>query len=96
MHDIVYDFAQFVNRNECASIEIGDLESSLISNFFDKVHHSILVFDRSALFPVSIFNAEKLRSLLIYGLPETCQPILRSVFDAMTCLRALRITGDIS
>ncbi|KAJ4719014.1 Disease resistance protein [Melia azedarach] len=93
MHDIVHDLAQFVSRNECASIEICDPDSSLTSTSFDKVRHSTLVLKRDTSFPVSIFSAQKLRSLFIHVWSGRCQG---KVFDSLTCLRALSISGSLS
>ncbi|XP_024039350.1 putative disease resistance protein RGA3 [Citrus clementina] len=90
MHDIVHGFAQLLTKVECAAMEVGSVgEPPLLRNIcYEKLRHSILVLHYNASFPVSIFNAKKLRSLLIQGYSLQHMP---SFFDQLTCLRALRI-----
>ncbi|KAH9669968.1 hypothetical protein KPL70_022008 [Citrus sinensis] len=96
MHDVVHDFAQSLTNNECVALEVhGDEEPlSLINNSQDKLRHSISVLDKVASFPVSIFNAKKLRSLLIRSPLEVLSPVLKGLFDQLTCLRTFKIDGE--
>ncbi|KDO57002.1 hypothetical protein CISIN_1g042509mg [Citrus sinensis] len=64
MHDVIHDFAQFLSKNERFSIGVDDPEES---TSMEKLRHFMLVLGKSVAFPVSIFKARKLRSLLIVG-----------------------------
>ncbi|KDO43461.1 hypothetical protein CISIN_1g043450mg, partial [Citrus sinensis] len=66
MHDIVHDFAQFVSRKECLWVEINGTKELVINFFGEKVRHIGLNFQRGASFPMSFFEFDRLRSLLIY------------------------------
>ncbi|KAH9668920.1 hypothetical protein KPL70_021577 [Citrus sinensis] len=94
MHDIVHDFAQYLTKNECLSIEAnGDHPLSLINNSVEKVRHSMLKLGYDS-FPDSIFSAKKLRSFLIHSTnKDLISPVLPVLFDQLTCLRTLKITG---
>ncbi|KDO39602.1 hypothetical protein CISIN_1g042336mg [Citrus sinensis] len=97
MHDIVHDFAQFLTKNECFAKEIDGVEGSLwINTSEEELRHSMLVFGNEASFPVFMFNAKKLRSLLIHNIPieVSSSPVLQVLFNQFTCLRALKITRN--
>ncbi|KAH9751253.1 hypothetical protein KPL71_014218 [Citrus sinensis] len=96
MSDAVHDFAQFLTKHEYFSIEADGSEESLTKTSLEKFRHSILVLGRRASFPVSIFKAKKLRSLLIHSEFEVSFHVLQGLFDYLTCLRALKITGKVS
>ncbi|XP_031282927.1 putative disease resistance protein RGA3 [Pistacia vera] len=101
MHDIVHDFAQFLNRNECFNVEIHGNEESLI-NYFDqeKVRHLMLTVSKEASLPISICSIKRLRSLVIscgdfsYSLPNDI--LSKLLFGELTCLRALCFDFPIS
>ncbi|KAL9459551.1 hypothetical protein AB3S75_002868 [Citrus x aurantiifolia] len=93
MHDIVHDFAQYLTKNECLSIEANGHPLSLINNSVEKVRHSMLKLGYDS-FPDSIFSAKKLRSFLIHSTnKDLISPVLPVLFDQLTCLRTLKITG---
>lgn len=96
MSDAVHDFAQFLTKHEYFSIEADGSEESLTKTSLEKFRHSMLVLGRRASFPVSIFKAKKLRSLLIHSEFEVSFHVLQGLFDHLTCLRALKITGKVS
>ncbi|GAY69105.1 hypothetical protein CUMW_269450 [Citrus unshiu] len=66
MHDIVHHFAQFVSSKECLWLEMYDNKESVIKPSGDKVRHLGLNFEGGASFPMSFFEFDRLRSLLIY------------------------------
>ncbi|XP_024039278.1 putative disease resistance protein RGA1 [Citrus clementina] len=95
MHDIVHDFAQFVSKKECLWVEINGTKESVIKPSGDKVRHLGLNFQGGASFPMSFFEFDRLRSLLIY---DESHPnlslngsILQELFSKLACLRALVI-----
>lgn len=96
MHDIVHDFAQFLTKNECMILEVNGPEELTWDSDSRKARHSTLVVAATAPFPVSISNADKLRTLSIrhednkriaYALPELCR--------RLTCLRALNLRNSL-
>ncbi|XP_024039286.1 disease resistance protein RGA2-like [Citrus clementina] len=96
MHDIVHDFAQFVSSKECLWLEINGTKESVINVFGDKIRHLVLNFQRGASFPMSFFEFDRLRSLLIYDRSYSNRSlngsILRELFSKLACLRALVIS----
>ncbi|GAY62610.1 hypothetical protein CUMW_219210, partial [Citrus unshiu] len=96
MHDIVHDFAQYLTRKEFAAIEVDGDENplSLTSTCQEKLRHLTLTLGLRAKFPVSLFDAKKLRSLILFYDAEdqsAASPVLQGLFDQLTCLRALKI-----
>ncbi|XP_024040912.1 disease resistance protein RGA2-like [Citrus clementina] len=106
MHDIVHDFAQFISRKECLWLEINGTKETVINSFGDKVRHLRLKFQGGASFPMSFFEFDRLRTLLIYdeslsntslfddespSNPSLNSSILRKLFSKLACLRALVI-----
>ncbi|KAH9717463.1 hypothetical protein KPL71_021822 [Citrus sinensis] len=96
MHDIVHDFAQYLTRKEFAAIEVDGDENplSLTSTCQEKLRHLTLMLGLRAKFPVSIFDAKKLRSLILFDVTEDQSAAsrgLQGLFDQLTCLRALKI-----
>ncbi|KDO38920.1 hypothetical protein CISIN_1g037465mg, partial [Citrus sinensis] len=100
MHDIVHDFAQFVCRKECLWLEIDGNKESVINFFGGKVRHLGLNFEGGAPLPMSFFEFDRLRSLLIYD--ESLSnlslngSILPELFSKLACLRALVISQSSS
>ncbi|KAK9215539.1 hypothetical protein WN944_007544 [Citrus x changshan-huyou] len=98
MHDIVHDFAQYLCRNECLTVEIHSGEELAISSFGEKkIHHLLLTLSRGASVPISIWgNVKGLRSLLVKSDEYSwSSEVLPQLFDKLTCLRALKLeVGD--
>ncbi|XP_044482039.1 putative disease resistance protein RGA3 [Mangifera indica] len=97
MHDLVHDFAQFLNKNECVHIEVDGFKKPPISSFNrEKVCHVMTTICSEGLFPDSIFSLRRMHSFLYnsedsgHSLPPN---ILPKLFGELTCLRALSITG---
>ncbi|KAL9459566.1 hypothetical protein AB3S75_002882 [Citrus x aurantiifolia] len=99
MHDIVHDFAQYLTRKEFAAIEVDGDENplSLANTCQEKLRHLTLTLGLRAKLPVSIFDAKKLRSLILFYSSDdqvAASPVLPGLFDQLTCLRALKM-GDL-
>ena len=96
MHDIVHLFAQYLTRREFAAIEVDGDENplSLTNSCQEKLRHLTLMLGLPTKFPVSIFDAKKLRSLSLFYDSKgqsAASPVLQGLFDQLTCLRALKI-----
>ncbi|XP_044497255.1 putative disease resistance protein RGA4 [Mangifera indica] len=96
MHDIVHDFAQFLNKNEYCTAEINEGSEELVINTSnEKVRHSMLMLYNMATFPIPLCSIKSLRSLFIvckgfkYMKPNDDLP---NLFGELTCLRALDIS----
>ncbi|XP_031262154.1 putative disease resistance protein RGA3 [Pistacia vera] len=101
MHDIVHDFAQFLTKNECFSIEIEIekySESQLKSSLKNVRHSMVTLREEKYLFPIEgegasfslcIYNENKLRSLLVKRKYKPNKLILSKLFDNLS-LRALQ------
>ncbi|KAK3220062.1 hypothetical protein Dsin_014032 [Dipteronia sinensis] len=95
MHDIVHDFAQFLTKNECFALKDKDFGESSINVSFEKACHLLFMVDKNSLFPISICNSKKLRSLLIQfeSSKHSVDRVLLKLWGQNTCLRALAMTG---
>ncbi|KAK2633641.1 hypothetical protein Ddye_032800 [Dipteronia dyeriana] len=88
MHDMVHDMAQYLTKNECFSVEVDNTEGFQLHR---NVHHSMIMLKRGSSFPISIFNENKLRSLVFdcnYS-GERMYIDTSKLFDHMSCLRTL-------
>ncbi|KAL5757605.1 hypothetical protein ACOSP7_020216 [Xanthoceras sorbifolium] len=92
MHDMVHDFAQYLTKNECFSVEADDSEGFPLNSSYSKARHSMIVLKRNALVSTSIFQENRLRSLIFEGASwwdDTCIDI-SNLLNHLTCVRALR------
>ncbi|XP_031277193.1 putative disease resistance protein RGA3 [Pistacia vera] len=97
MHDLVHDFAQFLSKNECMSIEVDGLKDPIInSSYHEQVCHLMVTIYREDSFPDSIFTLRRIRSFL-YNFEDSSNQlapnILPKLFGKLTCLKALTIGG---
>ncbi|XP_031263375.1 putative disease resistance protein RGA3 [Pistacia vera] len=97
MHDLVHDFAQFLSKNECMSIEVDGLKDPIInSSYHEQVCHLMVTILRESSFPDPIFSLRRIRSFL-YNSEGSSYPlapnILPKLFGGLTCLKALTIGG---
>ncbi|KAI9161379.1 hypothetical protein LWI28_016814 [Acer negundo] len=97
MHDIVHDVAQYLSKNECCMIEVQDaFREESMNALCEKARHLRLMVRGSDTFPISICNFKKLRSLLIkvdYVVSKLTGKVIQKLFDELTCLKALRMSG---
>ncbi|XP_031277190.1 putative disease resistance protein RGA3 [Pistacia vera] len=95
MHDLVHDFAQFLSKNECISIEVDGLKDPITnSSYHEQVCHLMVTIHREDSFPDSIFSLRRIRSFLynFEGSSYSLAPnILPKLFGELTCLKALTI-----
>uniref|UniRef100_A0A2N9I2S8 NB-ARC domain-containing protein n=1 Tax=Fagus sylvatica TaxID=28930 RepID=A0A2N9I2S8_FAGSY len=84
MHDIVHDFAQLMTKNECFTIN-SDKKLGLD---YKNARHLRFESTRYGEFPVSIYNAKNVRTLVIKGLWDD------NLFQHFRCLRTLTLTLD--
>ncbi|KAA3489264.1 Cysteine/Histidine-rich C1 domain family protein [Gossypium australe] len=95
MHDIVHDFAQFLTKNECLMLAMEVVkEPSRIDSYNGNFRHLVLVLEKESPFPSSIYNVEKLRSLLIksFNKNSSISGALPKLFDQLKCLRSLDLS----
>ncbi|XP_031251497.1 putative disease resistance protein RGA3 [Pistacia vera] len=98
MHDLVHDFAQFLSKNECISIEVDGLKDPIInSSYHEQVCHVMVTIHRNGSFPDSILSLKRIRSFL-YNFDDSSGPLapnmLPKLFGELTCLKALSIGGN--
>ncbi|XP_021904950.1 putative disease resistance protein RGA1 isoform X2 [Carica papaya] len=91
MHDIVHDFAQFLAKNECFSIEASDIEVHKIESLHERTRHLTMFIGKKSPFPASVYKLKKLRSLLVRFPPHNSE-ILLDLFSQLSCLRSLAFT----
>ncbi|XP_031281019.1 disease resistance protein RGA2-like [Pistacia vera] len=94
MHDIVYDFAQFIAKNECFIMEVNDSAKSKSESSYEKVPHLMIIFEREGSFPVPVYNDRELRSLVVEPRGGFMSDVdLGKLFDRLTCLRTLDLSN---
>ncbi|RVW23887.1 putative disease resistance protein RGA3 [Vitis vinifera] len=64
MHDIVYDFAQFLTNNECLIVE-DDCENLKTNLSRQKGRHATVIVHRSTRSSLSVINVRNLHTLLV-------------------------------
>ncbi|PON60514.1 LRR domain containing protein [Trema orientale] len=92
MHDIVHDFAQFLTKNECVTMEVEGVEEKLKS-VDEKARHLTLVLGSNAEFPsqnYSNLNEKNLRTLFVVSSRYKSR-VDRLLFLQFTCLRTLSL-----
>jgi hypothetical protein len=83
MHDIVHDFAHLMTKNECFTIN-SDMKLGLD---YKNARHLCFESTKYGEFPVSIYNAKNLRTLVIKSLWDD------NLFQHFRCLRSLTLDG---
>ena len=94
MHDIVHDFAQFLTKNECMIMEVNGVNEGRMD--CRKARHLTILVAAPAPFPVSICNAEQLRTLSIrHDDNRGIASVLPVLCRQLTCLRALNLRNSL-
>jgi Leucine-rich repeat (LRR) protein len=93
MHDIVHDFAQYMTKNECLTMDCT-LGEATMETSIERVRHLSMMLSKETSFPVSIHKAKGLRSLLIDTRDPSLGAALPYVFKQLTCIRSLNLTGS--
>ncbi|KAJ4718811.1 Disease resistance protein [Melia azedarach] len=97
MHDMIHDFAQFMHKKECFTIEISSCDDPLLDSLEEKTClHALFIIRDTGLFPISIYRAKRLRSLLIkcegHDDKSLSPEVISKIFGELTSLRALVFT----
>ncbi|GAV64319.1 NB-ARC domain-containing protein [Cephalotus follicularis] len=96
MHDIVHDFAQFLTKNECFTMELNGPEESVVDSSRVKARHTMMVVAQNGSIPTSICGVKKLRSLIVESMSQTWvmnNAEVHELFDHLTCLRSLELSA---
>ncbi|GKV28584.1 hypothetical protein SLEP1_g37608 [Rubroshorea leprosula] len=94
IHDIVHDFAQFLTRGECLSMDAGSSDS--IEGFNESARHVMLMIQNSGDgCPTRIYDARNLCTLLVdsAGVREYDVDLLK-LFDKLKFLRMLKCQSN--
>jgi hypothetical protein len=65
MHDIVHDFAQYMTKNECLTVDVNALGGATVETSIERARHLSMMLSEESSFPEFIQKAKGLRSLLI-------------------------------
>ncbi|KAK5792587.1 putative disease resistance protein RGA3 [Gossypium arboreum] len=98
MHDIVHDFAQLLRKRECYVVASNGIEEQRAEWYHESARHLRVILDNEqAVIPSLLYNAKKLRSLLVDSCPSnssTLNASLPRLFDQLTCLRMLDLSNN--
>ncbi|XP_011001373.1 PREDICTED: putative disease resistance protein RGA4 isoform X4 [Populus euphratica] len=92
MHDIVHDFAQYMTKNECLTVNVNNLGGTTMETSIERVRHLSMMLSNETSFPVSIHKAKGLRSLLIDTRDPSLGAALPDLFKQLTCIRLLNLS----
>ncbi|KAJ6882788.1 disease resistance protein RGA4 [Populus alba x Populus x berolinensis] len=92
MHDIVHDFAQYMTKNECLTVDASKLGEATTEISCERVRHLSMKLSGETSFPASIRKAKGLRSLLIGSRDPSLGAALLDVFKQLTCIRSLNLS----
>nr|KJB70357.1 hypothetical protein B456_011G068700 [Gossypium raimondii] len=97
MHDIVHDFAQLLRKRECYVVASNGIEEQRAEWYHENARHLRVILDNEqAVIPSLLYNAKKLRSLLVDSCPSNSSTLnvsLPRLFDELTCLRMLDLSN---
>jgi hypothetical protein len=90
MHDIVHDFVQFLNKNECSIVE-ANVRTEIGS---EKVRHLTLMFtpDGTLSRLISFVNCKKLRT--VRAVDSRITTIDSKAISKLKCLRTLNLSSN--
>jgi Leucine-rich repeat (LRR) protein len=92
MHDIVHDFAQYMTKNECLTVDVNTLGEATMETSIERVRHLSMMLSEETSFPKSIHKAKGLRSLLIHTRDPSLGAALPDLFKQLTCIRSLNLS----
>ncbi|KAJ6882754.1 disease resistance protein RGA3 [Populus alba x Populus x berolinensis] len=92
MHDIVHDFAQYMTKNECLTVDVNTLGVATVETSIERVRHLSMMLSEESSFPKSIHKAKGLRSLLIGTRDPSLGAALPDLFKQLTCIRSLNLS----
>jgi len=92
MHGIVNDFAQYMTKNECLTVDVNNLGVATVETSIERVRHLSMMLSNETSFPVSIHKAKGLRSLLIHSRDPSLGAALPDLFKQLTCIRLLNLS----
>jgi Leucine-rich repeat (LRR) protein len=92
MHDIVHDFAQYMTKYECLTVDVNTFGEATVETSIERVRHLSMMLSKETYFPVSIHKAKGLRSLLIDARDPWLGAALPDVFKQLTCIRSLNLS----
>ncbi|XP_061952681.1 putative disease resistance protein RGA4 [Populus nigra] len=95
MHDIVHDFAQYMTKNECLTVDVNTLGEATVETSIERVRHLSMMLSEETSFPKSIHKAKGLRSLLIHTGDPSLLAALPDVFKQLTCIRSLNLARSL-
>lgn len=94
MHDLVHDFAEVIEKNECFSLEVGGPEVEMMESFCREARHLMIVFSTEAPLAVSYNSFKKLHSFIVEFKSNLASAAdLPNLFSQLTCLRALNLSN---
>jgi len=94
MHDIVHDFAQYMTKNECLTVDVNNLREATVETSIERVRHLSMMLSDETAFPESIHKAKGLRSLLIDTRVPSLGAALPDLFKRLTCIKSLNLSGS--
>jgi Leucine-rich repeat (LRR) protein len=92
MHDIVHDFAQYMTKNECLTVDVNTLGEATVETSIERVRHLSMMLSEETSFPKSIHKAKGLRSLLIHTGDPSLGAALPDLFKQLTSIRSLNLS----
>eukprot|EP00257_Ricinus_communis_P017106 XP_015575466.1 putative disease resistance RPP13-like protein 1 [Ricinus communis] len=94
MYNIVHDFAQYIVKNECFSIEVNDEEELKMMSLHKEVRHLRVMLGKDVSFPSSIYRLKDLRTLWVQCKGNSkVGAALSNLFGRLTCLRSLNLSN---
>ncbi|KAJ9168113.1 hypothetical protein P3X46_019675 [Hevea brasiliensis] len=93
MHDIVHDFAQYITRDECFSMEVRSSVEQSTEYIRKEARYSRIVLAEEGSLPDYFYDVKKLRGLVIQSKGgSVIKAVLPSLFSELTCLRSLDLS----
>ncbi|GMI77956.1 hypothetical protein like AT3G14470 [Hibiscus trionum] len=97
MHDIVHEFALLLRKGECCVVASNGIEEQRAEWCHENARHVRVILDNEhAAIPSPLYNAKKLRSLIVDSCPRNTSSLnasLPGLFDQLTCLRMLDLSN---